>query len=571
MSATQSPPATVPVQNWYKAEADTLYAVAVIGGLSFPGALGGALLAGALWHVAREPHNRRVVFAGIGVLTAITLRTIIPGWFWRFALTLVTPRPLPASPDNLMRSMATEVLLGPLLLLTLQLAQRLRSRTALGQVAHEHTQMKNRARAMQLGYTGGNSPGGPSDSANWDHPPGKIRLGTNESRRFFDVDIGEIAHHVFIPGASGSGKTTTLMRIAGGAIANGYGVLIIDCKGVGLALQARRLAQRFDLPFYVVDPDDPDTLGYDPCTGDPAHVANKLIGAFSFSPEAEIYKNIAMEVVPVIVRALAATGQPITLERIYSALAKGGMARLGRAEGAEPFRDRLDLLETSGGVGSAGYLGLQRRFGALLEGKFGDLFSKQPSIDWDPITASPSVTYFSLSATAASEDVELFGRVITQDLKQLCDSRLRALRSGETLTPVLVIYDEFAALREARQIVDLLLQARQAQMPVVVATQYVPEEIPIKTPVLQAGVLICHRVASDDAETIAAEIGTHTAPKLTSQVDFATGESELGSVRPVEEYNIHPNVLRELATGMTAIYARRSNRRQIVRIHPDES
>lgn len=356
--------------------------------------------------------------------------------------------------------------------------------------------------------------------------------------------MDEVGQHIFIPGASGTGKTTTLVRLADGALANGFGVIIVDCKGVGLGGEARRLAARWGVPYVIVDPDDADTVGYDVCSGDPAGVANKIIGAFEFSGDAEIYKQVAMEVVPLIARALSDSGAPITLDAIYGALGKGGLSQLGRRRGAERYRDRMEELEAAGGITTAGYTGLQRRLGALMQGKFGDVFEMDPALDWDKATAAAQVTYLSLSSTATGEDVELFGRVITQDLKQLCDRRMRAIDRGQDPTPVLVIYDEFAALREATQVVDLLLQARQARAPIVVATQFLPDEVSIRKPVLSAGVIIAHRLGHDDAEQIAKELGTHKVPFTTAQVDYESGMSEKGSVRMVDEFNVHPNVLR---------------------------
>ena len=215
------------------------------------------------------------------------------------------------------------------------------------------------------------------------------------------------------------------MRLAGGALSNGYGVILIDCKGVGLAPAATSLADRFGVPFNVIDPDEPGSLGYDTCTGDPSHIANKLVGAFSFSADAEIFKNIAMELVPPIARGLTAAGQPVTLRAIYDALGRGGLARLGRQlPESDPLAERLEIAGPERRRRRGGCAGLQHRLGALFEGKFGVLFEKRPALDWTKVTEQPGVTYFSLSATAASEDVELFGRVITQDLKQLCDARL---------------------------------------------------------------------------------------------------------------------------------------------------
>ncbi len=277
--------------------------------------------------------------------------------------------------------------------------------------------------------------------------------------------------------------------------------------------------------------------------------------------------KVAMEVIPVICRALQASGQPVTLDAIYNAFNTGGLSRLGRAKGAEEFAARLEDLDEPRGVGASGYTGMQKRLGALMEGTFGEIFRKRPALDWSKQLAKPRVTYLSLSATAAGEDVELFGRVITQDLKQVCDERTRALEKGKDVTPVLIVYDEFAALREATQIVDLLLQARQAKAPLAIATQFLPEEPAIRKPVMAAGVLIVHRLEAEDAEKIAADFGTRTSTALTAQLDYETGESQKGSVRWVEEFNVHPNELKELPIGMAAVLARRGTRRALVKIH----
>jgi hypothetical protein len=118
--------------------------------------------------------------------------------------------------------------------------------------------------------------------------------------------------------------------------------------------------------------------------------------------------------------------------------------------------------------------------------------------------------------------------------------------------------------------VDLLLHARQAHAPLVVATQFLPEEVPILRPVMSAGILIVHRLEAEDAEKVAAQFGTHTTPMLTAQVDYETGLRQRGSVRWVEEFNFHPNDLKELPVGMAAVYARPTKRRMLVQVHRTE-
>lgn len=200
--------------------------------------------------------------------------------------------------------------------------------------------------------------GGPSPA----HPRGAIRLGLDqETNRPFDLKLPEdIASHVFLPGASGTGKTTTIGRVADGALANGHGVVIVDCKAGSLRQTAERLADRYNLAFNLIDPDDPDTLGYNPCSGDAAEVANKLVGAFTFGPAAEIYKNIGMEAVPAVVRGLIAADHEPSLEALHDAFAARGFAELAHeihatdAE-AQRARDRLLSLDPRDPVMRNGY------------------------------------------------------------------------------------------------------------------------------------------------------------------------------------------------------------------------
>jgi energy-coupling factor transporter ATP-binding protein EcfA2 len=562
-----SVPRPVQVHNVDHANAVAFLLAAALLGLACPGAALGAVGARAAWQVTSPPILMRWLVAGLGAATAATMQgQLVVGWPWRLLVHLLAPRLTQGLPALLVvRSLPVEMLLGPLLLLLAETGTTWWDQTIHGQEWARYREMAERKRALERGWQG--PTGKAATRAPEAHPHGTIRLGTLATTgRPFDLGVDEIAHHVFLPGASGSGKTTTLVCLADGALANGYGVVIIDCKGTGLGADAKALARRHGMPYTVVDPHDRKSVGYDVCSGDAAAVANKIVGAFSFSGEAEIYKHVAMEVIPVIVRAMQASGTPVTLDGIYDALGRGGLSQLGRRPGADAFRDRLNALEDSGGVGAAGYVGLQRRLGALMEGTFGEVFRRTPALDWTKELSKPRVTYVSLSATGASEDVELFGRVITQDLKQVCDQRLRAIQKGRAVVPVLVIYDEFAALREATQVVDLLLQARQARMPLVVATQFLPEEVPIRQPVLSAGVLIVHRLEAQDAELVAAQFGTHRTTNLTAQVDYETGESQKGSVRFVEEYNMHPNDLKNLPVGMAAVLSRRSNRRDLVRV-----
>jgi Type IV secretion-system coupling protein DNA-binding domain len=543
-----------------------------------PGVLLGAAVFGGWCWFERPSRVPRFACAALLVAPLLALHSfLIWGWPWRDLLSHLLTQTQVSTVDGrlALRSFYVEAMAGPAWFGGAVLAAHLKSRRVHAQVRRDHRLDRRRWRAI----SGRRQPmlSNPQTSrldSGVAHPPGRVRLGIDaETNGPLDLDMpADLAAHVFLPGASGSGKTNTLARLADGALANGYGVVIIDAKAgeLGLGSIARRLATQYAVPLNFVDPDDTASLGYNPCTGDAASIANKLVGSFNFGPDAEIYANIAMETLPLVVRGLQAAGEPVMLETLYDAVGTRGMTKLAhKLPESDRTRQRLLDLDSGDRLGSSGRAGFQHRLGSLMEGKFGDLFRLQPALDWHAAFAQPSVTYVALSTLAANKDVELMGRVLAQDLKQAAHRRLHQLATGEQIFPVLTIFDEFAALNEADQLADLLLQARQALMPTVISTQYLPVTVSLRKACLGAGLLIVHRIEAEDAETIAAQFGTRRATDVTHQVDYATGFSEKGSIHRVERFNVHPNELRNLQTGQVALKSVSKRRYTIAQVHHD--
>jgi hypothetical protein len=559
----------------------SLYTVLILTMLAAPGAALGVVLAWAVWKLTR-PTWLTIIVLSLGSLVAFVVFSPAVLWWWPWGLflperlfhTLPVGSAMPYG-SAVELSCVIELQLGPACLIVLQGLLVISERTLTAGIFRqareggEGREGGSRVRDLLSQYASVVAPLPAIGFVDLRHPAGGIRLAADKDNRKkpFDLAVSELAQHVFIPGASGSGKTTTLARLADGVMASGWGVVIVDCKGGGLGGIAKKLAASHSVPYLVVDPEDPATVGYNPATGDAADVTNKLIGAFSYGENGEIYKQIAMSTVPIIVKGLMAAGKPVTLATIADACDTNALAQLGYDAGP-PLQDILVKLASADGVGKAGLDSLQYRFGALQNGKFGKLFDMTPALDWDAALAKQSVIYVALPATAASEDVELMGRVIAQDLKQVCGRRLRALANGGTVQPALIAFDEFAALREAGQITDLLLQARQAAMAVVLSTQFLPQDVPIRKAALSAGLLVAHRLESQDAEDVAGQFGTHKTWKVTQQIDWESGTSQKGSVRDVDEYNVHPNSLRTFPTGTAAIRSVTTDRTAIVNVIP---
>jgi hypothetical protein len=585
LSERHSPrPATSDVETEYNLWSNVTVSLGVIIGICvvlMPGMLVGAILAWGAWKITR-PSWPTIAILSVGFAAGLLIEAPLIPWLWPFGFLfpgrlydlLPTSSVLPPG-TAAWHGMAVELQGGPILLLAAEAFLSVRERTLASGL---FTQARERqgSGTSQLGsllhhYASIVSPVARLMLADADHPPGGIRLGAfrDNRRKAFDLDPSELRLHTFLPGASGSGKTTTLARLADGAMRTGAGLVIIDCKGGGLGGVAEQLARHYRLPFVVVDPDDPGTIGYNPCQGSPSDIANKLIGSFTFGEAGEIYKQVGMHVVPLVVRGIQAAGLPLTLRQLAESCSLNGLRLLTRKVNDEALEDELTaIVDDADAAGKSGIISLQHRFGALLQGAFGPLFSAKKVLDWEEVFSRPSVVYVCLSATAASEDVDLMGRVLIQDLKQACARRLRVVARGGTVAPVLCAIDEFAALDEAKQIIDLLLQARQAAMPLLLATQFLPQDPDLRKAVLQAGLLVVHRLEAADAQDVAAQFGTRPTWKVTHQIDWEAGTTAKGSIRDVEEYVIHPNTLRRLPVGTAAVRSVATDRHALVEVLP---
>jgi len=397
------------------------------------------------------------------------------------------------------------------------------------------------------------------------------------TRQPFAVSVDDLRQHVTILGKTGVGKTWSVGRLVSCVVERvGWPVLIADFKGSGDLLRiARRIAERHALPLRQLDPRLSDSLGYNPCTGSPAQIANKLCGAFAYGPEAEVYQKTILEAIPLVVRGLRCAGEAVTVSAIAASLDEGrlrGLAHAAGRAGDAAVQSRIAGLLGRGPHQVKAYAGMRSRLGALIEGEYGHLLNGERQVlDLAAALREPGITYISLPALANADDVDLLARVLAQDLKGIASSRLAGDDAGAG--PALLVLDEFAATNEADQLRDLLLQAREALVFCVLAMQFLPETKVLRKAVLGGGVVIAHQCDSEeDAESIATLFGTDPAVETTTQVDWESGYSEKGSARTVDRFRMHPNDLRDLARGVAAVRIQPNElRRAWLEIYPPEA
>ena len=178
------------------------------------------------------------------------------------------------------------------------------------------------------------------------------------------------------------------------------------------------------------------------------------------------------------------------------------------------------------------------------------------------LTTDAGVVCFSLDSASDPSVATLAGSLALRDLQHAISAR----PSG--VTPALVLLDEFSVL-ESDEIKSLLARARSKRVGVVLSTQSLADltavDLNLKTQTLSnTATKIIHRLGGDEEpELIASLAGTRTVEEFTHQTIRRAGitgprhtPTGTGSARRVEEYNLHPNRLRDLKRGHAAVILR---------------
>lgn len=538
----------------------SVFKVAVLAAaVVYPGLVIGGLLAYWFWTRYRTPSKHRVIFSlvagGIGVASG--------------ALT-----PIWVSGEVVAGSLA-QSLVGPLALfaahrLFLQGPQADSSESPVSEEARRAD--RERSTRKETGEE-------PSGEAYEEDDAAQVKLGKRVSGGR-PVVLGlpqSVERHVTVVGDTGTGKTTTLVRIMHDCLAAGYAVVVADFKGLGsLPRSCEALSRKFGVPLGIVDSGDEQTLKYNPARGTPAQISNKLIGAFAYGKDAGIYKQLSQELVPVLAQALRDAGEPVTVSNLAANLGTDGIAGLARQGGGLAGAELVEM-RSRGHLQTQTMAGMRGRLGSLLWGEYGSVFDVEDEDEGLDLYEAlrDGITYISLPAMASSEDSELFARVLLQDAKQAASRRIGAKREsalGQEERSALLVLDEFAVLHESRQIEALLLQAREAGISCVMSSQFLPRSPELRKSMLSAGLLISHAVGEEDAGEIARALGMRKKldVSMTRWPESEKGEEKRWlSSRSVKRFVVEPDEIQKYGVGRAAVRIRYGDVRTVERVKVD--
>jgi type IV secretory pathway VirB4 component len=383
----------------------------------------------------------------------------------------------------------------------------------------------------------------------------------------------ELNHHVHIVGASGYGKTVLLSHIIKQTIEQGRGLLFIDLKGdietvlrfSQFAIDAGRESdlqlfslsnQKLSLPYNVVE------------GGTATQLRDKIMSSLTWSEE--YYKHLSasflLKLLLGLVHLREVKHKNFGLSDIYKLCSEvqavedlflelSGSRPAPTAQVQRALEDCVEFLKQNDNFKSL--QGLRSQLESLVLSDFGEMISTGAGgINFFDSVQSNKITYMFLDSRRYGESSKAVGRFILQDLKST-SSRIDSEIPQAERQPFTVIVDEFADLAQ-EDFIGFLDRARSSRMSVVVAHQELSDlrrispEFAARLTGNTSTLYAFLQKNGESAEMISSMAGTSTVWKSTKQTErfgFFEIDSGKGSKREVEEFNIHPNMIKSLGVG----------------------
>jgi hypothetical protein len=419
-----------------------------------------------------------------------------------------------------------------------------------------------------------------------------VMLGSDRAGRPVTLSDEQLAAHALIVGATGSGKSTTMLTILADHIARGRPVVALDMKGSpAFARELGRAAAAAGRGLRVWTPDGPSH--WNPLAhGNATALKDMLISTERFSEPhyqraAERYLQTAFTVLHA-----AHPGRPAQIDEVVAVMEPRRLASALRDVPAPLAARVADYLGGLTPDQESAVRGLGTRLALLSESTAGRYLApgEGPAIDLATALDGGDVVLLSLNSSIYGKLAAQLGALAIQDLTSSAGHRLHAKSvlpdsvathaglgpipaksvtpdsvasdAGPGPIPATVAIDEFSALG-ADNLLALLARGREAGVPVLLATQELADleraGHGFRDQVMGiVGVTIAHRQALHRSATMVSQLaGTEWAWQETETVRglFARPGLSRGTRRLEEQPVVHPNEIKMLAPGEIVMIA----------------
>jgi len=350
--------------------------------------------------------------------------------------------------------------------------------------------------------------------------------------RWVQMSLDDVIHHTVVLGASGEGKTITLLRMVDqvARLVSDWRIFYVDAKARSTAAELFPAMMNRTARDCRLFPQDA-LAGW---RGTPQEIAERLLQATPLgTEEGAAYYALTVEQLVHLVCA-APAGPPADSEDF--------LRRLGRSALENLYADHPGL-DTVARLKDEEIDGAYRRFDAFFRGAAGGLDGEW---SWDDTDSG----YILVDSTRFGRSGPQFVNYLLEDFVQYVTGRKTDER------PILIVIDEFAAgAAQSPAAVEIVERLRQLGGHAILAPQVLEGMGDPETRARFKAVrtTICHRVPNP--EEVAELAGTRQGIESSIQVqrDVATG---LGSAREQYQWALNPQEIRELDPGQAFLIQR---------------
>lgn len=394
-----------------------------------------------------------------------------------------------------------------------------------------------------------------------------VTLGVDQRGEPVSLTRQQLAEHALVVGATGSGKTTTLLHLAAGIIRAGNPIVVLDCKGTDSTLVDRLATESAAAgrPFYRWSLDGP--THWNPLArGDATRLKDKLVAGEQWTEPH--YQRRAERHLQWIARLLLARGNSgaPSLHEVVRYADRDAIEVLTREvpeELAEEAQHYLDTLDSRAHQDLHGAISRLANVTESIAGPWIAPGVDGAALDLHSALLEGAVVAFQLPSGDYPQVCAQIGGMALIELQTVAAQLQRDAWGGQAFVAV----DEFSAL-DGTHLLGLLARGRSAGVSVLLATQELAD-LQIARPefadqvLANTSVKLAHRVeVPESAERLAAIAGTRRTWQATHQVHEHTRSARadqgtgLGSMREVDEFVVHPNEIKRLPRGRAVLIAK---------------
>ena len=399
--------------------------------------------------------------------------------------------------------------------------------------------------------------------------------------RRYGIPRKGLKQHLAILGTTGSGKTETTFKFITDSVVHNKPTILVDGKGdIDNIFRAREIAVKNKKPFYVFTLDGrtlskegeedikPNT--YNPFASDNEGIlVDGLMALFDYSEEH--YKAGARVYMDIMIKTMLVTKTPVSWDNIIYYLDKFKLIELLKSryeidktpEEKEIKEGKISLTKANTGKDTKNWkyytIDIQQlnNIDPKAIGGFSSRIGMFYNTTRETITAdgftledtfkTNGVVIFSLNSLDYQEQATAIGKLIVNNIK--ANAEINAKLKKQTT----IALDEFNVFAN-ENIIDILNKTRSKGYEVILSFQSLDDLTKIsesfKNQVIEnTNSKIIHRTNDPDgADYLASVLGTKKKHKKTY---VAMDEETTGgqSVRVVDEYIAHPNVIKNLKVG----------------------